>query len=67
MVVVSVSPGVTAYFMSRPTAAPGSDGFISGLPLVRCRVRSVTAYGISSSRFGDAVIDRPPSSPNDDT
>jgi hypothetical protein len=35
--------------------------------LVGCLVRLATVYGTSSSFFGDAVIDRPPSSPNDDT
>jgi hypothetical protein len=64
---VNVSPGVSAYFMSIPIDAPGFDACASGLPPGRSRVRSATAYGSSSSRLGDAVIVRPPTSPNDDT
>src|SRR5262245_16990667 len=67
IVVVSVRPGVTAYFMSRPAAPDGADDFTNGLPVPSWRVKSAAVYGTSSSRFGDAAIDSPPRSPNDDT
>src|SRR5438270_9445474 len=67
IVVVSVSPGVSAYFASTPNETLGSDGLTSGLPCGRWRATLPTVYGISSSRLGDPDIDRPPSSPNDDT
>src|SRR5919197_6652807 len=55
-VVVSVSPGVSAYFKSNPTALVGDDAFTSGLPLGRWRVRLPTVYGRISKRFGDPII-----------
>src|SRR5689334_169156 len=67
-VAVKVRPGVTAYFKSRPTDAPGSGetftgsfestGIISNLP---------TEYGISSNFFGAPDIFSPVSSPNCET
>src|SRR6266849_10467225 len=67
IVVVSVRPGVSAYFMSRPNAPPGDARWRSGLLPVGCFVRFATVYGVISSFLGDAAIDKPPSSPNDDT
>ena len=67
MVPVNVRPGVSAYFRSMPIDAFGFEADSSGLPSGRCRVRFATVYGTISSRFGEPPIDRPPSSPNDDT
>src|SRR5262249_32895407 len=55
------------YFMSRPAAPVPADAPSSGLPLVGWRVRLATEDGTSSSRFEAAAVERPPSSPNDDT
>src|SRR5213592_3800511 len=66
-VAVRVRPEVTAYFASRPIATSFADEDSSGLPAGRCRVRFATVYGASSSRFGEAPIDSPASSPNDET
>src|SRR5437660_11778432 len=67
MVVVSVRPGATAYLRSSPSAASATDALSSGLPSGACRVRLVTAYGTSSSRFGARLSESAPTSPNDDT
>src|SRR2546427_13001610 len=66
-VVVSVRAGVNAYFMSMPSAPSGAERFTSGLPAVGCFVRLASMDGTISSFLGDADIDRPPSSPHDDT
>src|SRR2546430_6258396 len=67
MVVVSVRPGATAYLRSSPSAASAADALSSGLPSGTCRVRLVTAYGTSSSRFGARLNESAPTSPKDDT
>ena len=64
---VSVRPGVSAYFRSSPIAPPGAAADSSGLPPVGCVVMLASVYGSSSSFFGDATIESPPRSPNDDT
>src|SRR4051812_29198868 len=53
--------------MSTPTAPSTPDGFCSGFPAVRCRVRLATVYGTISRPFGAFAVDSPPSSPKDDT
>src|SRR5712691_8708604 len=64
---VSVRPGVSAYLRSRPTAAAAADDGSSGCAAVDWLVRSVRVNGTTSSRFGDPIIDSPPTSPKDDT
>ncbi len=67
-VAVSVRPGVTAYFMSSPSAAPGSMGLLSGLPASSgCVRRSATVYGSNSNFFGAPAIFKPRISPNCET
>src|SRR5688572_16474441 len=67
-VAVSVSPGVTAYFMSRPTEPPGSGESVNGFETSTGAVSTLPSeYGISSKRFGAPDIFRPRSSPNCDT
>ena len=67
MLAVSVSPGVSAYFMSAPNEAPAADESTSGLPLTACLVRLATVYGVNSRRFAARPVVTPASSPNDDT
>ena len=67
-VAVSVRPGVTAYFRSRPSEPPGSGESVSGSATSTWRVSTLPSeYGISSKRFGAPDIFRPRSSPNCDT
>src|SRR5262245_7762871 len=53
--------------MSTPSAPLPAAALRSGLPPSGWRVRLATEYGTSSSRFDDAAVDSPPSSPKDDT
>ena len=66
-VALRVNPGVTAYFMSMPADPPRALALSSGFPPVRCRSRLATVYGVSSRPLTAPIVERPPSSPKDDT